>query len=425
MAIPSPLKESMRNGTTNIVADSIEAEDLSAEKEERVGIFRQLLHRMSPAQCLAPSGGASCHNPLFDEKDVEDIVSTLLLDVKHPGKLRSSALLKLYRLTDRERQENRYVSATAYLLSYLLQMSFTLQHSLTISAVDYSVCNFQSVPVVCTTRFNIITSLVPCLSPTGSTSDRRQALLLINNLCIPVENKAAILLGEPYKVLLPALLQVIASRLHNSYLAAACLFNLSFLEEGQSLLFNYVPPLPPDEEAPTEYRHSTPLDNPTSLFRTLESAVQDFLPFVAVAKEQPTIVSVEGELVRFCMGFFRNLVQDHAHDVVTESILPDAAVQILQIFNSVDLSLWKRDSLPDASLMLLVRLARDSKCVAVLQHSQELKDALKSLKGRGGIHETRATALLKHLEQEVLREPHQQQKRSSARREEKKEQEWV
>ena len=279
-----------------------------------------------------------------------------------------------------------------------------------------------SVPVICTAKFNVIAAVVPCLSPIAAKTDRRQALLLLNNLCIPPENKAAILLGEPYKLLLPALLQIIASRMAESHLAAVCLYNLSFLGEGHSFLFHYVPP-PVAGEPLSEYRHLAPLDNPTSLFRILESAVQDFLPFVSVAQDKPMVVSVEGEVVRWCLGLFSNIEKVNPKAVVTQSVLPHAAVQCLQYFSKHDLSLWKRDSLPDISLMLLVRLARDATCVAVLRRSQEARQVLESLEGRGGIHETRAKALLELLQQQ---EPAENAlKTEQSQREEKKELEWV
>jgi len=89
---------------------AVEAEDLAGESN-RVSIFQQLLYRMNPAQCLAPgSQTGSCHNPFFDEVDLEDIVIALLKDIRHEGKARTAALHKLYRFTDRERHYNRYVS---------------------------------------------------------------------------------------------------------------------------------------------------------------------------------------------------------------------------------------------------------------------------------------------------------------------------
>jgi hypothetical protein len=123
MAIQYPCRKSMNdysnqnsNSSSNYndghEEDAIEAEDISGVESPPVGILKQLLHRMNPAQCLAgvEGGGApSCHNPLFDAVDVEEIVEHLLHDLKHEGKLRHHAMHKLYRLTDRERKHNRYV----------------------------------------------------------------------------------------------------------------------------------------------------------------------------------------------------------------------------------------------------------------------------------------------------------------------------
>jgi hypothetical protein len=360
-----------RSDYSDETGNTIETDDPSREHPQN--FFRHLLHRMSPSHCFSGadeeativSGG--CHNPLFSEQDIEDIVPSLLRDLRNEGKLRSICLQKLYRLTDRERKQNR-------------------------------------VPIVCTTSFDAIGAIINCVTPVASSADRRQALLLINNLCIPVENKAAILLGEAMQLLLPVLLLIIRSRQSESYLATVILFNLSFLDDGKSIMFTYVPP-EQSMQGQEEYRHYAPTDNPISLLRTIESAMKDFARYVVSSSSyivtDPT--SVEGEAIRWSMGLLRNLatLRENAIVIATETIAPFLAIQCLRSSLAVnkDLSLWKRDSLEDACLMLLVHLAKCDLCLETLRvNNDALVSVLESLNGLGGIHETRASALLLRLQ---------------------------
>jgi len=242
--------------------------------------------------------------------------------------------------------------------------------------------------MVCTTKYNVVTSVLPCLS--GSSQDRRQALLLLGNLFIPAENKATILLGDTARLLLPVLLRLIRQRQAEAYLAAVCLFNLSFLDSGKQFLMDYVAP-DDAETVPTEYKHYVqPRDNPRSLISTLESVLWEYLPFV---QNRPTTLSVQVELVHWSMATLRNLVVVDPNYVFQRTRIVTVALSALQ--DPQDLSLWKRDSLEDSSLVLLVQLAH----AGCLNNSQELQGTLTQLLGKGGIHESRARAILDSLEE--------------------------
>ena len=82
-----------------------------------------------------------------------------------------------------------------------------------------------------------------CLHSNVSTNDRRQSLLILNNLCIPIENKAAIIFGEPFEVLMEALLALVRDRSSESYLALVTLLNLSYIQDdhGKVAIYNFVP----------------------------------------------------------------------------------------------------------------------------------------------------------------------------------------
>ena len=92
------------NNRGNDDDDDILAVD-SSEVEEKTSVWRQLVQSLNPKTCLAPT---SCQNPLVDE-ELDVMVHKLGKDLQNDGKPRVQALIKLYRLTDRDRSFNRYV----------------------------------------------------------------------------------------------------------------------------------------------------------------------------------------------------------------------------------------------------------------------------------------------------------------------------
>lgn len=83
-----------------------ESDDVDLHKPQEV-FWVTLWNAMNPAMCLAPA--TACTQVLMDDEIVEynRIMPPILRDMKHPGKARTTALQKLYRFTDRERQKNR------------------------------------------------------------------------------------------------------------------------------------------------------------------------------------------------------------------------------------------------------------------------------------------------------------------------------
>lgn len=211
-----------------------------------------------------------------------------------------------------------------------------------------------------------------------------------------MENKAVILLSETVHSLLPALLYIITERLEESYLAAACLFNLSLLEDGKMLMLSYTVPLSSLSGAKaTQHIDNRPEDDTLSLslLRILEKLMLDYAPFLAASTAK---TSVQSEAFRWSMGILRNLVtnQYNARIVALKTIVPALAVNCLnQAATNTYLEQWTRDSLPDACLMLLIHLAQsDEECLTPLRGT-DYTDALTKIKG-GGIHELRAKVLL-------------------------------
>lgn len=214
--------------------------------------------------------------------------------------------------------------------------------------------------------------LIPCLATDVAAYDRRQALLILNNLCIPSENKRTILLGPSRDKLLSALLKILQQKLSECHLAVACLFNLSFYEETKGMLLHYVPAVNlkrSENDIPEQYSFSQPTEKEDSLLRTLEGIVRAFLPhFLAhrkalkqddSKKKRTAAPSVEELTLRWTMCLLRNLasLEDHAVLLATTTTLPAAALQILEVVaDDTDLSLWSHDSLPEACLVFWVWL---------------------------------------------------------------------
>lgn len=211
-----------------------------------------------------------------------------------------------------------------------------------------------------------------------------------------MENKAAILLGEPAEALLPALLKLIHERLPDAYLATVCLFNLSYLEDAKSMLLEYVPTgdVAMDPNVQSEYHYTPPLENPNSLLRILEKLLQDYTPYLSHATN-----SAERQAVRWTVGILRNLAtaQENAVVLAQNTVVPSLALLFLEETNN-ELSLWSRDSLEDSSLLLLVNLVQcPAGCEALdLEQAQR---ALGKIVGKGGIHDMRAATVLRILEE--------------------------
>jgi hypothetical protein len=266
-------------------------------------------------------------------------------------------------------------------------------------------------PMICTTKFNVVRELLPCLSSEAGSTDRRRALLLITNLAIPAENKAVMLLSETIDDLVPALLRIVRGRWNESYLAAACLFNLSYLGDAKFKLLRYVAAhLAREDEGNSpalSYEFHLPEDNPCSLLRILESLLVEYTGFVG-APSVGVQASVQREAVRWSMATLRNLVTnapDNAVVVGTKTNIPALAISCLDLTDR-DLELWSPDSLEDSCLMLLAHVAvRPESRASLVRLLPDLDRVLAKLRGKGGIHEVRANAIFSHLKEEANLHP--------------------
>jgi hypothetical protein len=267
---------------------------------------------------------------------------------------------------------------------------------------EYSL--YESVPAVCTTSFATIEVLVTCLNSNVPTNDRRQSLLILNNLCVPIENKAAIVFGEPFEIFIDTLLELIRIRSTEAYLALVALLNLSYIQDnhGKIAIFNRIPTLN-SADAASQYRYQLPIDNSLSTIRTIESLLLDFVPY---ATSQHNINSYERQCCRWSMNVIRNLINtipSHAMSVGHQTRIPVLAVQCLSTSDRTNLTTWTRDSLEDACFMILIHICRYDDCVQLLKNNNsntmdQLISICEDLKNTcQGIHQVRAIALLNRL----------------------------
>lgn len=249
-------------------------------------------------------------------------------------------------------------------------------------------------------KVSVWEGLSPCLAADANVRDRRQALLLLNNLCIPMENKKAIVLGDGLDIVVPSLMGILREQLPECYLAAVCLYNLSFLSDAKEILYDFTPHVTCDRVRSSYRFNEDPGNKPDTLFAVVEGMCQAYKPFLRATVDNRNSV-VQAEAIRWSLGYVRNLCVDagNAHQIVKTSF-PQLVGDYLANEAPSDMTLWTKDSLPDACLMLLVQLVAFEDCLLPLLSNKQVMKGLSSLEGRGGIHETRARAILARLREE-------------------------
>jgi hypothetical protein len=116
---------------------AVDSDDIASTSPKP--FYQQLLKRMSPAECLLPATQALqlCSDAAYksclasDREEFDWILTGLLKDIRRPHKQRGPALHTLYRLTDREHAQNRYVHEVGYIGTLALRESFAhiaIQH---------------------------------------------------------------------------------------------------------------------------------------------------------------------------------------------------------------------------------------------------------------------------------------------------------
>jgi hypothetical protein len=264
----------------------------------------------------------------------------------------------------------------------------------------------RSIPVVASSDWAIIDRMAYCLSISSDSVERRQICLILNNLSIPFDNKALMLLGDTGDRLIAALLKTINAKYPEAYLCCVCLMNLSILHESKRTLMYYVPPFTAGtmtvsenlRSAPCAYNpDGDPLNSPSSLLRSLEHMI------VIYSAHLPSPVqSVEGQAVKWSMGLFRNLSTTVEHaKLVAHTAIPSVAGHLIRT-SPRPLCKWTRDSFEDITLSFLVQLVQFPEVVAILnEQHKELSTCLSEVAERKGIHGVRAALIFSLLHKSV------------------------
>lgn len=224
--------------------------------------------------------------------------------------------------------------------------------------------------------------------------ERRLICLILNNLSIPFDNKAVMVLGPNGTNLVQVLLDTINGGNPETYLCCVCLMNLSILEDSKKVLTSYIPPTKLNNAKSEGGASSDPLENPRSLLRTLEHMMAIYSTFLT----SPQVVSVESQAVLWSMGLLRNLsTQPENAVLIAQTTIPSLAGSCIQ--NSPNpLCKWKRDSLEDMCLGFLVCLVQSSEAIRILKKSHNgLISSLKDIAGEPGIHGMRASLVSNQL----------------------------
>lgn len=409
-----------------------------------------------------------------DEEDPLDVMIQPLLQDVALDRRRSQALQSLYHLVDFQHKENRYVG--------LPNQRKTKNHhevtSLTLDSLSSRVplvCRRTDPPALKTV--DVLASSCLMQDSPSSSGDRRWACLIINNLAIPLENKAAMVSN---RTLMDALLFVISKNFPETHLCCVCLMNLSYTENADVPIHNVmlqyrmsspsaVTPSTSDErvdEDDDDVPLSVILHNPNSLLRIIETMIKDYTEILignlAKTYSSRSLVSVQGEAVRWTVGWMRNVTVAYSgclwlcqtrlpydmiqvfHAEITATAnstrnsptigMMDSSPMLLSPVSAVASSVtsssspmassptgssssfvskWTRDSLPDLALGVLLNLVQYSDCCEFLMERSAplLKDALEPIVDQGGIHDMRASMILCRLEQHA---PAPESKESSA-----------
>lgn len=180
-------------------------------------------------------------------------------------------------------------------------------------------------------------------------------------------------------------------------MATVCLLNLSYIqdERAKTMFLEFVPVVTGHASSMLNYKF--PVDNPTSLLRTLESLLKDSVMYVRHNG------SAEYQCCRWSINVIRNLVtlRSNALIVGTKTEFPMLVAECLSAVETTNLHKWTRDSLEDASLMFFVHICKLDECLENIPRSviQRVTPICEKLGKQKGIHQVSAVALLERFDE--------------------------
>ena len=311
-------------------------------------------------------------------------------------------------------------------------------HELTTKSLEHN-----RIPLVQTDKWNIVSALSMTLiescqngaGPNNKNLDENRRLICwtMNNLSIPYENKAKMILDDKCTIL-QALTMVIRLDLPEAYIACICINNLTFLAGAIRPVTFFVPPVDDDDSyhfktnglrtlSATKSeekmkKFEAVLGNPSSLICTIERMMVNNAPYLL-----SDVKSVQGEAIRWACGFIRNVTsggdkqlnssvisttspRGRKGSISNESIqdicllisrtkIPKMVVKFLRDSPNAPVR-WTRDSLEDLCLCIMCNIARFSSRESLL-HAGAI-ECLEQIEALPGIHGYRARAILVSLE---------------------------
>jgi len=203
------------------------------------------------------------------------------------------------------------------------------------------------------------------------------ALLALNNLSIPTENKRVMALGPSSGAILGGLCKVMAEGEKGSYLCCICLMNLSFPEENISTILQHSTALGKSEYIP-------PLQNSDSLVCILEQVLKKSSAVLKPAQ-------CESERLRWACGLIKNLSRSEENaDLLGKTDIPNCIVGNILQKPDIPPSRWPFNSLEDFSLFVILNLSQWPASRQKLIEAGAL-DAIKPIMKEGGVQGLKAT----------------------------------
>lgn len=207
------------------------------------------------------------------------------------------------------------------------------------------------------------------------------ALLLLNNLSIPFDNKIIIILGESSSEILDCLVRIMNKDIPEKVLACICLVNLSLIEESVKAIMYHAPIQDwcPDLSL---------LYNPESTIRILERDLR--LKY----KSTPVDLSIEKESLRWACNLAGNLcICEENANLLSLSEIPSLVLALLKK-STLPTSLWTADSIENSALRALCRFA-SWPILKIMLLEAEAPDVIREFTGRADIYDYESRQFLK------------------------------
>ena len=170
------------------------------------------------------------------------------------------------------------------------------------------------------------------------------ALLVLNNLSIPYDNKVLIVLGKSSLKLFDCLSRIMDKDIPERVLASICLTNLSIIPEGGKAILYHAPI---QEWCP----ELSLLSNPESLIRIVERSLM--LKFDSI----PVELSMYKESLRWSCHLVKNLCScEENANLMSISQIPNLVLNLLKK-SELPSSSWNVESVEDAALRTLCKFA--------------------------------------------------------------------